>query len=91
MRAFQIDYDLHAPDKNYDAVITAIKSLDGWCHVLKSCWLVAGSALTLDNVTATVRAAMDDNDSLIVMNFSRPYYGWLPKRIHDWIETNVPA
>ncbi|MBL9085552.1 MAG: hypothetical protein JNM10_00275 [Planctomycetia bacterium] len=90
MPAFQIDYDLHAPEKNYDAVISTIKALPGgWCHVLKSTWLVAGNSLTLSGVFAALRAVTDADDSLLVTHFVKPYQGWLPKRVHDWIDLNV--
>lgn len=85
MPVIQIDYDLQAPDKNYDAVIDKIKTFPGWCPVLQSCWLVAGQALTVDNVFTALRGVMDSNDLLLVTNFRLPYQGWLRKTAHEWI------
>jgi hypothetical protein len=35
-----IAYDLHEPDRDYEAVIKVIKDLGLWCHVEESVWLV---------------------------------------------------
>ena len=35
-----ISYDLYEPNKDYEAVAKAIKSLGNWAHVQKSVWYV---------------------------------------------------
>ncbi|AXB01416.1 MULTISPECIES: hypothetical protein [Aeromonas] len=64
-----ISYDLITPGQNYDAVIGAIKSLGSWAHVHKSLWYV-NSALDHEAVAKMIRAKMDQNDSLMVINAS---------------------
>ena len=89
MPVIEINYDLHAPDKNYDRVIEKVKSFGGWCHVLASCWLVAGAYITLDGVYEAMRSAMDANDHVLVREFRKPYRGWLRQEVHDWIDQHA--
>lgn len=86
MPVIQIEYDLHAPDKNYDAVEEAIKSYPGWCHVLGSSWLVSGASLTVQGVYDHMSKVFDANDLYLVHPFSKPYAGRLKKDVIKWID-----
>lgn len=89
MLIFQIDYDLHAPEKNYDAVIKAVKSFGFWCHPLKSCWLVAGTDLNIDQVNSVMLGAIDKDDRLLITQFRDPIRGWVDDKINEWISTTI--
>jgi hypothetical protein len=75
MSSYFVSYDLHAPDKNYDAVIAAIKSFGSWAKVHKSFWYV-NTSKSLDEVYSRVRAAMDNNDSLMVIDIANKNAKW---------------
>lgn len=62
-----VSYDLYAPTKNYEAVADAIKLLGAWAHVQKSVWYVK-SEHTASTAADKIWAAMDANDSLIVVD-----------------------
>lgn len=36
-----ISYDLHKPGQNYDNLIDAIKSYNGYCKINESDWLIS--------------------------------------------------
>ena len=75
MSSYFASYDLHAPEKNYDAVIAAIKSFGSWAKVHKSFWYVNTSG-SLDDVYNRVSAAMDSNDSLMVIDIANKTAKW---------------
>lgn len=54
-----VSYDLHAPAKNYEAVITAIKKLGAWGKVHYSLWYVK-SAHNATEACNLVWSSMDD-------------------------------
>jgi len=62
-----ISYDLIKPDKNYEQVIGAIKTLGSWAKIHYSLWYVK-STLSASDAAQRVRASMDGNDKLIVIN-----------------------
>lgn len=61
-----VTYDL-IKTKDYPAVHAAIKSLGGWAKVTESNWYV-NSNYTAEAAAKLVRAAMDNDDKLIVVD-----------------------
>jgi hypothetical protein len=84
-----VSYDLHAPDKNYNAVIAAIKNLGDWAKVHYSLWYVK-SNLSAEEACTRVWASMDANDRLIVINTTGNAAAWrnLPSDVAQFIRDN---
>lgn len=61
-----VTYDL-IKTKDYEAVYKAIKSLGNWAKVTESNWYV-NSAYTSEQAAKIVKAAMDNDDKLIVVD-----------------------
>lgn len=70
-----ISYDLYNPGQNYEKVIETIKSLGNWAKVQKSFWYV-NSHLSASEAVKLVWAAMDKNDSLIVVDATNKNASW---------------
>ena len=70
-----ISYDLHNPDKNYDRVIAAVKSLGSWAKIHYSYWYVK-SNLTAAQARDAMKAAMDANDSVYVVDATNNSAAW---------------
>lgn len=70
-----VSYDLYVPGQNYEKVIAAIKSLGQWAKVQKSLWYV-DSKYTASEAVDIVWAAMDKNDSLIVVDATNKNAAW---------------
>ena len=70
-----ISYDLHAPNKNYDAVIAKIKTLGNWAKIHKSFWYV-NSDLTAAQARDAVWAAMDSDDTVYVVDATNNDAAW---------------
>jgi hypothetical protein len=62
-----IAYDLDAPGQNYDAVRDAIKDLGKW-HQFQFSLFYVNTPHSAQDAFALVRAAMDNNDKLVVIN-----------------------
>lgn len=63
-----VTYDL-IKDKDYKAVHEAIQSLGNWAKVTESNWYV-NSHHSASDAASIVKAAMDNDDKLIVINAS---------------------
>ncbi len=92
MKLFSITYDLKQPGRNYTELYDKIKELAGegnWQHPLESCWIVkVDDSILVDTVTKQLRATMDNNDSILVIDISgRPYQGWLPRSFWEWMRS----
>ncbi|NKQ09215.1 hypothetical protein [Pseudomonas sp. SST3] len=62
-----ISYDLNAAGKDYSKVISAIEALGNCVKVQKSFWYV-NSSLSCEQAANRIWAAMDANDSLVVID-----------------------
>ncbi|WP_017350085.1 hypothetical protein [Pantoea sp. A4] len=69
-----VTYDL-IKTKDYPAVHNAIKSLGAWAKVTESNWYV-NSAFSLEEAAKIVRAAMDNDDKLIVVDATNKEAYW---------------
>jgi len=70
-----ISYDLHKPDKNYEAVIAKIKTLGNWAKIHYSYWYV-NSTYTATEARDAVWNAMDSDDSLYVVDATHNLAAW---------------
>jgi len=70
-----VTYDL-IKTKDYPAVYEAIKALGNWAKVTESNWYV-NSNFSAEQAAQRVRAAMDNDDKLIVVDASNnQFYGY---------------
>ncbi|HZE58300.1 MAG TPA: CRISPR-associated protein Cas2 [Chthoniobacterales bacterium] len=70
-----ISYDLHKPEKNYEAVIAKIKTLGNWAKVHYSYWYV-NSGYTARQACDAVWSVMDADDSLYVVDATNNAAWW---------------
>lgn len=84
-----ISYDLKNPDRNYEAVISEIKTLGGWAKVNFSVWFV-DSKFTASQARDIVWKKMDSNDSLIVIDAVDNMGAWqnLSAEVSNYVRNN---
>lgn len=70
-----IIYDLMTPGQDYTRVHDAIKSVGSYYQFQYSAWFVK-SALSKSDVYDIVRAAMDANDRLVVVDAYGAFVDW---------------
>jgi len=88
-KAYAINYDLSAPNRDYAGLYEAIKSYSGWWHYLESTWLIATES-TPSQIWEKFRPHIDKNDSLLIIEVRDNTSGWLQKEAWEWIHKNVP-
>lgn len=89
MANLHISYDLREPGRNYEKVSNCIKSLGSWAKIHKSFWYVK-SPLTADEAVAKIKAVLDANDLVYVVDASSNHAAWnaLPPAVTDHLQTN---
>ena len=90
MNAVLITYDLNKPGQSYDKLYEKIKGVgSAWWHYLDSTWIVA-SAKSPSQVFEAIRLALDDSDSVLILNITGDTYsGWLTQDAWNWIKQHV--
>jgi len=73
LKAFLVSYDL-INDKDYDKLITAIKSMNGHFDLLESTWLVVSKKGldTADKIYEYLKDFIDKDDKLFVCQLITP-------------------
>jgi hypothetical protein len=86
-----ISYDLFKKGQNYDALIVEIKKLGSWAHMNLSVWYV-DSPLTGNEAAVKLRAVMDANDKLLVVDATNNQISWksLDPRVAEHLNTHWP-
>lgn len=88
MNAYSINYDLRAPDRDYEGLYEAIKASAKWWHYLESTWIIATHE-TAQQVWDRLSSKIDKNDYMLIIEVRNHSQGWLPKDAWDWINENV--
>lgn len=90
---YLIIYDLRNSVKDYNALYDAIKNISSdWQHPLESTWFVSPTGgYTAQIIFDNLRACIDDNDNLFIVNMANPsdHQGWLPKTFWQWISNKL--
>lgn len=83
---YLITYDLNKDGQDYTALYDKIKSLGQCFHPLESVWFLK-STENVNAVTEQLRASMDNNDHIFVVEISnQKRQGWLPKTAWEWLK-----
>lgn len=84
MKVYLVSYDLNTPGKDYSALIDAICTYNGYCKALKSQWFVCSDGSAFD-IYAHLKSYTDENDWLLVCEFTDNQIGWLPDEAVEWL------
>lgn len=86
---YLVTYDLNKPEQNYSGLFEFLKSNKNWWHHLDSTWLIKSDE-EIEIFKNKVKAQIDDNDSLLIINVTDDKYkGWLTKKAWDWLRNNI--
>lgn len=90
MYTMMVGYDLNKAGKNYDDLITSIKSLGAWWHYLDSTWLVKTSLSTSD-VRDKLGRYIDTDDELLVIDVTKGPAAWkgFDESAAKWLRDNL--
>ena len=84
-KVYLVSYDLNQPGQDYDSLIAAIRSYNGYCQALKSQWFIC-SDKTAKQICEHLVQYIDENDWLIVCELSSNFRAWLSDEAVKWLE-----
>jgi len=82
-----ITYDLNH-EKTRPPILEKIKELGGWAKLSESCYAV-DTNLTVEQIYARLQPLIDENDNLYIITLAKPYSGFGPKDVNDWLNQNL--
>jgi len=89
MRALLITYELKAKGWDYAPFVKALKTAPNWWHYLSSTWLVITDK-TPKEFHSVLGEHLSTEDSLLIVEITGSYWGFLVKDAWDWIDKYVP-
>jgi hypothetical protein len=84
MQVILITYDLNKPGQDYQDFHSFIKK-HNWARLSESSYAIT-SAETVSAIMESLRRFMDQNDNVYIITLKRPYSGFGPKAVNDWLE-----
>jgi hypothetical protein len=79
-----VSYDLKGAAGSYQGLIDVLKGEQSWWRYMKSPWLVATND-SPEELYDKLKPFLRAGDRILVVQFQRPYQGWLPRKAWDWI------
>lgn len=87
-KSYIISYDLIGPERDYESLISKIKSYGTWAKALESVWLIR-STKSSSEIRDDLKSVIDSNDKLLIIENSG---GWatrnISKSVTEWIRNN---
>lgn len=87
-KVYVVSYDLNKSGQDYEGLYGELKKSRAYWHYLDSTWLIYTSESAKD-LYDRIGEHIDKNDSALVIEVSRNYQGWLPKKAWEWIRQHV--
>lgn len=87
MAVLLITYDLKRPGQAYDAMMAYIKK-HPWARLSESSYAIETNT-SPEDVNSRIRQITDSNDNIYVITLTRPYYGWGPKDVNEWLQQHL--
>ena len=88
-RVLLITYELKTVGRNYTPLYEALKVQGVWSHYLESTWLIQTTKSPQEVYTAIV-GNITTSDRLFIIPVVRPYFGYMPKEVWDWLDQHLP-
>lgn len=83
-----VSYDLRQPDRNYEDLVTGLKSFGTWWHQSGSVWLIVSSKKASD-IREYLKQFIDENDKLFVIRVTNNWAGYgFSHREYNWLREN---
>lgn len=83
MSALLIIYDTKSPWLDYGGLVRAIKKFD-WIKLTDTSYAISTS-ITPQEVFELLRKSLDDSANLYVLSLKKPFTGFGPPRVNEWL------
>jgi hypothetical protein len=84
MSTLLVTYDLKKPGQDYTDLLKEIKKFN-WARLSESSYAVQ-TELTPQQLYDRLKPYLDSNDTIYVITLNKPYWGWGPKEVNDWLD-----
>lgn len=81
---YVVSYELHESGEAYDELIEELKFSPGYCHLLKSTWLISTEE-TARQLYKRLLPLIYEQDRILVTKVSSELHGRLPNEALEWI------
>lgn len=88
MTVYLVSYDLNTPGQKHQKLLEAIKKYPGWARISESCYAIKTNS-TVQAVYDALAAIIDRNDQLYIITLSKPWTGFGPKEVNEWLDSNL--
>lgn len=85
MTKYVISYDLNKADKNYDGLISKIKTYNN-IKAIKSMWFIKTNDSS-ESIYNKLKLEIDNNDYLFIGEINNNCYGWLSKDVWTFLNS----
>jgi hypothetical protein len=86
MAVFLTTYDLNREVVRPD-IVGAIDKFDAWARLSESSYAVWASSA--DEIYDALKPLTDDNDYLYVIPLKKPYVGFGPLKVNEWLDNHL--
>lgn len=87
MGTLLVTYDLNKPGKDYADLLKKIKTYS-WARLSESSYAISTPS-DPQTVFNDLKPYLDANDNLYVVTLNKPYTGYGPKDVNEWLERNL--
>ena len=87
MANYVVSYDLTGPVRDYDKLITKLRSYPNWAKVLESVWIIS-TPLTASGLYSEIAPFIDGDDKLFIVKAQRDasWTGNIGTEVGDWMQ-----
>lgn len=85
MATYLVSYDLNKETRR-PPIVEKIKEISsGWAKLSESSYAISYSG-TPEQVYSSLKPLIDDNDNLYVITLKRPWMGFGPNDVNEWLD-----
>jgi len=87
MAALLVTYDLNR-ELHRPKIVDAVKTYGTWAKLSESSYAIR-TELAPGDVYKHLKPMIDENDNIYIIKLSKPYFGFGPKDVNEWLENNL--
>jgi len=88
MTAYVVSYDLNREIVRPKIVKELKDAVTSWALLSESSYAVT-SALTSEGLYNKLKHLLDDNDQIYIIPLKKPWFGFGPTEVNDWLDSNL--
>lgn len=85
---YLVTYDLNQETKR-PPIVKEIKDFGNWAKLSESSYAIS-TPLTIHQVYEKLKKHIDQNDQIYIITLKKPWTGFGPKDVNEWLEQNLP-